>query len=63
MKTAKMKKVLLAMSLGLGLSGAFAGSASAQHSMCPDWEFDCAENNNAFACNMFFKYCRDRPLP
>ena len=67
MKVLKMKKVILAMSLGLGMSGAFAGNFGPYDdevnlNNCPMWEQDCNEGNMT-ACRFWFDNCRDKVLP
>jgi len=57
MKTAKMKKVLLAMGLGLGMSGFFAGSATAFDGTCEEYYDACYTYNLPGACRAYERSC------
>ena len=57
MKTSKMKNVLLAMGLGLGMSGFFAGSATAFDGTCEEYYDACYTYNLPGACRAYERSC------
>ena len=56
MKLTHIKKILLAMSLGLGLSGAISTTAYAT-SYCDVLDYKCSELNDRLACHEFTRKC------
>ena len=61
MKNSKLKKVALALSLGLGLSGAFTATANDDPN-CPIYIQEC-DNGDFFACTLAKHFCNYRPIP
>ena len=64
MKNSKFKKVALALSLGLGLSGAFSATANDPYpdGNCTIYIEEC-KAGDFFACSLARKFCDYRPIP
>ncbi len=58
MKAIKMKKMLLAIGLGLGLSGAISAPvlAGPDSQMCAEYKIECSEGNER-SCQKFDDLC------
>ncbi|MFT4925577.1 MAG: hypothetical protein ACI8WB_001670 [Phenylobacterium sp.] len=57
MKINKIKKVLLVIGLGIGLSGMVNAGPRDGFNRCDNWYVDCFENEIDYICQMYYQYC------